>query len=125
VLDEILDNETELPIVEHATDTAGFTEIVFALFDLLGLQFAPRIRDLGEQRLYRMDRTKTYQHIEPLLKGTINQNLITSAWDDLLRVAGSLKRGWVTSSLFIIKIEDEPKLIRVPGKSKTLILLTR
>ena len=25
VLDEILDNERELPIVEHATDTAGFT----------------------------------------------------------------------------------------------------
>jgi len=109
VLDEILDNETELPIVEHATDTAGFTEIVFALFDLLGLQFAPRIRDLGEQRLYRMDRTKTYQHIEPLLKGTINQDLITSTWDDLLRVAGSLKRGWVTSSLFISRLQAYPR----------------
>ncbi len=46
------------------------TEMLFALFDLLGLQFAPRIRDLGEQQLYRMDRTKTYRHIEPLLKGT-------------------------------------------------------
>ena len=53
VLDEILDNETELPILEHTTDTAGYTEIVFALFDLLGLQFCPRIRDLGDQRLYR------------------------------------------------------------------------
>ena len=52
VLDEILDNETELPILEHTTDTAGYTEIVFALFDLLGLQFSPRIRDLGDQRLY-------------------------------------------------------------------------
>ncbi len=46
VLDEILDNETELPILEHTTDTAGYTELVFALFDLLGLQFSPRIRDL-------------------------------------------------------------------------------
>ena len=41
VLDEILDNETELTILEHTTDTAGYTELVFALFDLLGLQFAP------------------------------------------------------------------------------------
>ena len=50
VLDAILDNETELPIEEHATDTAGYTEVVFALFDLLGLQFAPRIREvLGTQ----------------------------------------------------------------------------
>jgi TnpA family transposase len=58
VLDEILDNETELTILEHTTDTAGYTEIVFALFDLLGLQFSPspRLRDLGDQRLYRLDR---------------------------------------------------------------------
>jgi len=109
VLDEILDNETELPIAEHATDTAGYTEMLFALFDLLGLQFAPRIRDLGEQHLYRMDRTKTYRHIEPLLKGTINQELILSAWDDLIRVAGSLKRGWVTSSLFISRLQARPR----------------
>jgi hypothetical protein len=53
VLDEILNNETELPILEHTTDTAGYTELVFALFDLLGLQFSPRIRDLADQELYR------------------------------------------------------------------------
>ena len=43
VLDEILDNETELTILEHTTDTAGYTEVVFALFDLLGLQFSPKV----------------------------------------------------------------------------------
>jgi TnpA family transposase len=50
VRDEILDNETELPLFQHATDTAGYTEIIFALFDLLGYQFAPRLRDLGDQQ---------------------------------------------------------------------------
>ena len=30
VLDEICNNETELPIREHTTDTAGATEIIFA-----------------------------------------------------------------------------------------------
>jgi TnpA family transposase len=48
ILDEILDNETELPILEHTTNTAGYTKIVFALFDLLGPQFIPRIRDLDD-----------------------------------------------------------------------------
>jgi TnpA family transposase len=52
VLDAILDNETELNIERHTTDTAGYTEIIFALFDLLGLQFDPRIRNLGDQRIY-------------------------------------------------------------------------
>ena len=53
VLDAILGNETELAILEHTTDTAEATEIVFALFDLLGLRFTPRLRDIGSRRLYR------------------------------------------------------------------------
>ncbi len=32
MLDEILGNETELEILEHTTDTAGYTDLVFALF---------------------------------------------------------------------------------------------
>lgn len=51
VLDAILGNETELAIVEHTTDTAGATEIIFALFDFLGLRFTPRLRDIGRRRL--------------------------------------------------------------------------
>jgi TnpA family transposase len=106
VLDEILDNETELPIVEHTTDTAGYTEIVFALFDLLGLQFSPRLRDLGDQHLYRIDRNKKYKHIKFRLKGRINADRILRRWDDLLRLAGSLKLGWVTASLLISKLQS-------------------
>jgi TnpA family transposase len=115
VLDELLDNETELPILEHTTDTAGFTEIVFALFDLLGLQFCPRIRDLGDQRLYRLDRSRTYPNLEPRLRGRIRRDLILRRWDDLLRVAGSLKRGWVTASLLISRLQSyrrQPALAR-------------
>ena len=51
VLDEILNNETELDVQEHTTDTAGYTEIVFGLFDLLGLRFSPRLRDIADQTL--------------------------------------------------------------------------
>ena len=30
VVDEILDNETELPIDQHTTDTAGYSELIFS-----------------------------------------------------------------------------------------------
>jgi TnpA family transposase len=113
VLDEILDNETELPILEHTTDTAGYTEIVFALFDLLGLQFSPRIRDLGDQRLFRLDRQKRHPQLAALLRGRINRDRILRNWDDLLRVAGSLKRGWVTASLLIGKLQSYPRKNRL------------
>ena len=48
-----IDNETELPIAEHTSDTTGYTDLVFSFFDLLGLQFSPRLRDWGDQKLYR------------------------------------------------------------------------
>jgi TnpA family transposase len=106
VLDGILDNETELPLFEHTTDTAGYTDLVFALFDLLGLQFSPRLRDLGDQRLYRIDKSVRYQHLDPLMRGSIRRDFILKHWDDLLRLAGSLKMGWVTASLFIGKLQS-------------------
>lgn len=109
VLDEILDNETELPILEHTTDTDGYTEIMFALFDLLGLKFSPRISDIGSQSLYRIDKSITYQHIETLLKGRINVERILKQWDNMLRAAGSLKLGWVTASLFISRLLSYPQ----------------
>ena len=109
VLDALLDNETELTILEHATDTAGYTDIVFALFDLLGMQFAPRLRDIGDQQLYRFSRGQKVRHLAPRMKGTIRHELIVRHWDDLLRLAGSLKRGWVTASLFISKLQAYPR----------------
>lgn len=109
VLDAVLDNETELPIAEHPTDTNGFTEIVFALFDLLNLDFSPRIRDLPDQRLYRLGPVDSFPTVGPLLKGTINQALIVEHWDDLLRLAGSLKLGWVTASLLVGKLQATPR----------------
>jgi TnpA family transposase len=52
VLDEILTNETDLDIMQHTTDTHGYSDLIFALFDLVDKQFAPRIRDIKNQRLY-------------------------------------------------------------------------
>jgi Tn3 transposase DDE domain len=99
VLDGVLDNETELPIAEHTTDTAGYTDLVFGFFDLLGLQFSPRLRDLADQTLYRIDKSIRYQHIGLLVRGAIKPRLFLAHWDDLLRAAGSLKLGWARFSL--------------------------
>jgi len=108
VLDAIVDNESELDIQEHTTDTAGYTEIVFALFDLLGMQFSPRIKDLADTQLYRMELTKSYPNLRTMMKGTIDSKRIVKHWDEQLRVAGSIKEGWVTASLLIGKLQAFP-----------------
>ena len=46
VLDGLLYHESDLRIAEHYTDTAGFTDHVFALCHLLGFRFAPRMISL-------------------------------------------------------------------------------
>jgi TnpA family transposase len=103
-LDGILHSQTVLEIAEHTTDTHGATELVFALFDLLGLSFIPRLRDAGELRLHRIG-TPTGLAVDELLTSKIRPGRIRGRYDDLLRVAGSLKRGWVPASLLISRIQ--------------------
>jgi TnpA family transposase len=108
VLDEILGNATDIPITEHATDTHGVTLVNFGLFDLLGLQLSPRIRDLGKITLYRTaakaDMETAFPLAGPLLTRRCNVDLIAAHYDDLLRLAGSLKFGHATASLLVGKL---------------------
>jgi len=60
VLDGLLYNESDLALEEHYTDTHGYTEINFAAFVMLGRRFAPRIRGLHKQRIYRIDTAMDY-----------------------------------------------------------------
>nr|WP_280491807.1 transposase [Nocardia asiatica] len=108
VLDEILGNATDLPITEHATDTHGVTLVNFGLFDLLGMQLSPRIRDLGRITLNRPGPRAAaedqFPHAGPLMTRKANLDLVAEHWDDLLRLAGSLKFGHATASLLVGKL---------------------
>jgi len=109
-LDGILGNQTDLLITEHATDTHGVVVTLanFALFDLVGLQLSPRIRDLGKITLYRTgpraEFTDRYPSAGHLLTRRLNEDLITGMWDDLLRVAASVKGGHATAALVVGKL---------------------
>jgi len=111
VLDELCNNETDLPIREHTTDTAGATEIIFALFDLLGFHFAPRLGDLSDRRLFVSGPIglQRYPRLQPHVMGHINRPQILDWWEELLRGAGSMKLGWVTASLLVQKLQAHPQ----------------
>jgi TnpA family transposase len=109
VLDGLLYHESDLRIEEHYTDTAGFTDHVFALMHLLGYRFAPRIRDLADRRLYVPDCRKDYPALSGLIGGVLNQKWIRSHWDEILRLATSIKEGTVTASLMLRKLGSYPR----------------
>jgi TnpA family transposase len=62
------------------------------LSSYLGYYFMPRIRDLKDQQLYRVERTTTAGVFTPLLTKTADLDIVEEQWDAMLRVALSLKQ---------------------------------
>ena len=92
VLEGLLDNDTALHPRAHATDTHGYTEGLFGLCHLLGFAFMPRIKDLKDQQLYRPGRAGVLPGaLEGLFRGAVDADLIAEQWDQLTRVAASLR----------------------------------
>ena len=109
VLDGLLYHESDLRVEEHYTDTAGFTDHVFGLMHLLGFRFAPRIRDLKDTKLYILKNKQDYPALDTMIGGTINIKHIRTHWDEILRLAASIKQGTVTASLMIRKLGSYPR----------------
>jgi TnpA family transposase len=110
ILNGLLEQETNLRPKELMSDNAGYSDLVFGLFRLLGYQFSPRISDLGDARLWRFDREANYGAIDGVARNRINPEIIRSKWDDVLRVAGSLLLGRVQASelLRVLQADGHP-----------------
>jgi len=98
ILDVVLEQPTSLHPMEIVSDTAGYADVVFGVFALLGYQFSPRLADLGDQRLWRLDRTADYGPLNSVAHHHISTDLIVRHWDDLLRLAGSLTQDTLSGS---------------------------
>ena len=104
IVDGTFFHETDLNICEHYTDTAGYTDQVFGLCHLLGLRFAPRIRDISELVLYSLEEPGNFRNIQHIIQGKINLKLIRDNYDDVLRLAHSIRIGKVTGSSIMSKL---------------------
>jgi TnpA family transposase len=127
----VLEQQTELNPTEIMTDTGAYADVVFGLFWLLGYRFSPRIADMGNSRLWRIDPKGEYGPLNSFSRNRINTELIWQHWDDALRLAGSLKLGLVqaTSIMRTLQVGDRPtKLAQAVAEigriDKTIHILT-
>jgi len=90
VLDGLLNNDTILRPQEHFVDQHGFTDQLFGLCHLLGFTLMPRL-NVSKQTLYKLDRTKSYGRLDEVITSTVDTALIREQWDQLVRVAASLR----------------------------------
>ena len=103
-LDGLLENNTVLRLREHYTDTHGFTEHIFALSYLLGYSFMPRLRDLADQQLYRLDRDTSFGCLDPLFRAVVDKDLIREQWDQLVRVTAWLKQRTAPANMIVQRL---------------------
>ena len=110
ILGLLLEQETDLEPTEIMTDTAAYADTVFGLFWLLGYQFSPRLADIGDARFWRIDRTADYGALDGLARHRIDIELIKRNWEDLLRLAGSLKLGRIHAGAImrVLQVKDRP-----------------
>lgn len=101
VLEALLEQESGLTPTEIMSDSGSYSDLMFGLFWSLGYQFSPRLAELKDARFWRIDPAADYGPLNGLARHRINTNLITTNWDDILRVAGSLKVGTVQASTLV------------------------
>lgn len=109
VLDGLLYHESDLDLREHHSDTEGFTDQVFGATHLLGYRFAPRIRNIKKTKLFPIRKPSRYPNLAPLIGGKVNVKEISSSWNEVLRLAASIKTGTVTASLILSKLANYPR----------------
>jgi len=131
VLDGLLYHETDLTTHHHYVDTGGYQDTLWGACQLLGFSLEPRIRDIGDMRLFRMRRKlEEYKQIRVLFPDAINTHAIRENWDGLLRLMASIRSGIVPASRILRKLDAYHKesglykALREVGRiAKTMFLL--
>lgn len=110
VYDGLLDNEVE-PYDIHSTDTHGYREGIFAAAPFMEISYAPRIKNIGEQRIYGFTVKKTYENkgYKILPSAQINQSLIRENWDDIMRFMVTMKLKEATASQLFKRLSSYAK----------------
>ena len=107
VIDGLLHNDVIRSGV-HSTDTHGATEPIFAVSHLLGIDFQPRMSQLAQQRLYGLEDVSMQSllqlgcHAGP----AVDEDLIASQWDRMLKLGVSLKLKHTLASLVMKRLNS-------------------
>jgi TnpA family transposase len=111
VLDGLLYHQSGLAIEEQAVDTGGASDHVFGLMPFFGYGFAPRLRDLKDRRLHLPPALTVDPLLAPMVDAAhpIDVKHVAQHWDELLRMAASIRSGTVTASAMLKRLSAYPR----------------
>jgi TnpA family transposase len=95
-----------MPINRLAVDTHGYTDVAMGLAKLLGFSLCPRLAALRERKLY----VATGQYVPKPLRAVavpIPMKILHTHWDELLRLAASIREGWCSASQVLVRMGSD------------------
>jgi TnpA family transposase len=80
----------------------------------------PRLRDLADQQLYRVDPETPPESLRPLLRAGLDLSLLGEQWDQLVRVAASLRNRVASAHVVLQRLANASPADRVAKALTTM-----
>ena len=101
LLDALEETQSDVqPDTVHG-DTHSQNLTIFAVAHLLGIKLMPRIRGIKKLHFFRPTPGAKYKHIDDIFTQPINWKLIQTHYQEMLRVAVSIRLGRISSSTIL------------------------
>lgn len=97
-------SEDRIRISLLAVDTHGVTNVAMAIAKLLGFDLCPRLRDLRERKLFVPRGWPVPETLERVTVRRVSVKAIERGWDDLVRLAASIRAGKVSAAQAIQRL---------------------
>ncbi|MGB7181365.1 MAG: Tn3 family transposase, partial [Burkholderiaceae bacterium] len=97
-----------VPIDRLAVDTHGYTDVAMGLASLLGFKLCPRLARLRERKLYVASNTYVPKALRSVAV-PVSLKSLHSQWDDLLRLAASIREGWCSASQILARFGSDAR----------------
>lgn len=107
ILDGLIQNGADIKSDTIHGDTQAQSGPVFGLSYVTGINLMPRMRNIKDLVLYKVDRHRKYAHIDSLCRQAIDWDLIERHYSDMMRVAVSIKAGKMTPSTILRRLGSE------------------
>lgn len=91
----VLRHCTQMKVEKQFVDTHGQNEVAFGFCHLLGFTLMPRLKNIGEQKLYRpkTGEPDAYSNLKLILTRPIDWDLIKEQYDMMIKYATAMRLG--------------------------------
>lgn len=86
-----------------AVDTHGCTHFAMSIAKLCGFDLCPRLAGLSGLKFYLPRGAGAPEKLRGIASATVSRDVIEKGWDELLRIAASIKEGWCSATYALEK----------------------